>query len=189
MGQSAPHHLDSTAYGRLQRDLDEEHQRVKDVFFNMTRVDPDAEPGRYQAIVSAMIDAIDRKVALDSEATDSQPAVLQPDLFGDLGVDNAALNVLIAQIRGLSSGDEQSSNRYLVLSNYLKGNLSRGSEDALAGSARGSINWEYLAAQMDDLRKRLYGDPEEIQARSRRVRGAGGSEDHGDSPAPFREDR
>lgn len=174
MGQSSPHHLDSTAYGRLQKDLEEENQRVKDAFVNVTRIDPDAEPDRYEALVSAMIDALDRQVALDNEATDSQPAALQPDLFGGLEVESGALNALIAQIRSLSSGDEQSADRYLVLSNYLKSHLSRGSEDAAAGSATASINWEDLAVRMDALRKQLYRDPEENQARSHRQRGAGG---------------
>lgn len=189
MAQSTPHHLDSTACDRLQKELEDENLRVKDACFSVTRIDPDAEPGRYEALVSAMINSLDRQVALDGEATDSQPAALQPDLFGGIDVETGALNALIAQIRSLSSADEQSSDRYLVLSNYAKNNRARGSEEAAAGSARASINWEDLAARMDALRERLYRDPEENQARSHRQKGAGSCDEHGDSPAPSREDR
>jgi len=181
MGQATRQHLETTARDRLQKELVDEHQRVKDAFINMICIDPDAEPGRYEALVAAMIDALDRQVALDSETTDSQPASLQPDLFGGLELESGALNALIAQIRSLSSGNEQSSDRYLVLSNYVRSNRPRGGEDATAGSSMASINWEDLAARIDALRERL--NREKDPARSHRHNGDAGS------AAPSTQDR
>jgi hypothetical protein len=171
MGQSTPNHEASTARDRLQKELEDENQRVKDACFSVMSIDPDTEPGRYEALVSAMIDALDRQVALDSEATDSQPAALQPDLFGGLEVESGALNALIAQIRSLGSGDEQSSDRYLVLSNYVRSRLSGGAEEATPGSVGSSINWEDLAERMDALRERLNRETQQDRSRSRQPSG------------------
>lgn len=176
MAKTTPYHSDGDALERLERQLQEESQRIKDACIQVTQIDPDAEPIRFDALVCAMLDALDRQVALDNSAAPDSPTIAQQaDLFGGIGVEPGALNALIAQLRSQSSGDEQSSDRFLVLSNYVDANLAQGGEDAPFRSIETSIDWESLAVRMDALRERLARETVEDRAGARRQQSAGGA--------------
>jgi hypothetical protein len=187
MAQVSPHHSDSLARDRLEQELQDENQRIKEACFQLTHIDPQAEPSRYEALVCAMVDALDRQVARDSVSPGSPTAAQQTDLFDGIGVEPGALNALIAQLRNLSAGDEASSNRFQVLNDYVSSNLARDPQDALARSSGSLIKWDDLADRMDALRQRLYRETEEDRSQTHRRRSADGAAATGISPAPSRD--
>lgn len=166
MPKSTPYHLDSGPLDRLNTELQEENQRIKDACFQVTRIDPDAEPRRYEVLVSAMLTALDQRAALDGEAGDGEPVSVQADPFEGIELESEALYTLIDQLRGLSSGSAQSSDRYVVLNNYVKSNLAEGGVRRAVDTRRAPIDWEDLAARMDALRERLNREATEDGERS-----------------------
>jgi len=188
MAQVAPHHSDSNARDRLEKEVQDESQRIKEACLHLTDIDPETEPSRYEALVCAMVDALDRQVALDKGGSSSTTAAQQADLFDGIGVEPGALNALIAQLRSLNAGDEASSNRFQVLNDYVSRNLARDSEDALARSSSTPVNWEALAERMDALRQRLYQETQEDRSRSHQWQSADGAAAAGGSSAPSGDD-
>lgn len=91
MAKSTPYRSDCSARERLEQQLREENQRIKDICFQVTGIDPDLEPSRYEALVCAMLDALDRQVALDSAARHPQMAAQQVDLIDGIEVERGAL--------------------------------------------------------------------------------------------------
>ena len=158
MAKTTPYRLASGARERLTQELQEEAQRVKDACFRITRIDPDGDPDRFEALVSQMLNALDRQTERDADPQFAHSAAEQADLFDGIELEREALNTLIAQLRCLSSGDVRSADRYLVLSNYVNGQLRR-ERDTPSGRERPAlIDWEDLGARMDAMRKRLYGE-------------------------------
>jgi hypothetical protein len=188
MAQVTPYHSDSNARVRLEKELHEESQRIKEACLHLADIDPETEPGRYEGLVRAMVDALDRQVARDDAAAGSLSAGQQADVVEGLGVEPGALNALIAQLRSLSAGDDASSDRFQVLNDYLGSNLARDSENALAGSSSTPINWEDLAQRVDALRQRLSRETQEDRSRSHQRRSADNAAPRGRPSAPSSED-
>jgi|GEM_PF-6109966 hypothetical protein len=167
MAQVTSQHSDSHARDRLEKELQDESQRIKEACLQLTDIDPEVESSRYEALVRAMVDALDRQAALDKLDSSPSTAAQQPDLFNSIGVKPGALNALIAQLRSLSAGDETLSSRFQVLNDYVSSNLPQNPEDAMARSSSTAINWEHLADRIDALRQRLHRETEEDRMRSR----------------------
>ena len=188
MAQVNPYPSDSNARDRLEKELQEESQRIKEACLQLADIDPETEPSRYEALVRAMVDALDRQVARDNVASQSFTAEQQVDVFESSGVEPSALNALIAQLRSLSAGDDASFDRFQVLNDYVSSNLARDPEDGLAQSSSTLINWEDLAERMDALRQRLYRETQEDTSRAHQRRSADGKAAGGGSSAPSSED-
>ena len=172
MAQVNPYPLDSNARDRLEKGLQEESQRIKEACLQLADIDPETEPSRFEALVRAMVNALDRQVARDNPAAVSLASAQQADGFESSGVAPSALNALIAQLRSLSAGNDTSYDRFQVLNDYVSSNLARDPEDAWARSSSTLINWEDLAERMDALRQRLYQETHEDPSRARQRRGA-----------------
>ena len=188
MAQVNPFQSDSNARVRLEKELQEESQRIKDACLQLADIDPETDPSRYEALVHAMVDALDRQVARDNAASESLTAEQQANVFESIGVEPSALNALIAQLRSLSAGGDASHDRFQVLNDYVSSNLARDPEDALARSSSTLINWEDLAERMDALRQRLYRETQEDRSRAYQQRSADGAAAGGGSSAPSSED-
>lgn len=158
MAKTTPYRLDAGARERLAKELQDEAQRVKEACLRVTRIDPDSDPGRFEALVSHMLDALDRQTERDANPQCAHGAAEQADLFDGIELEREALNELIVQLRCLSSGDVWSSDRYLVLSNYVNGQRQRERDTPPRHARQASIDWEDLGARMDAMRKRLYGE-------------------------------
>lgn len=170
MAQSTPYQLECSARDRLERHLHEERQRIKEACIQVTDIDPDSENSQYEALVSAMMDALDRRVILDNAAQESRTPLQTSDVFDGIVLKRGALDALVAHLRNVNLGNEQSADRHRVLSKYIHDNLTRGSLDSPVGSHWASIDWEDLAKRMDALRVRLFREIEEHRARPRRQR-------------------
>lgn len=188
MAQVNPYPSDSNARDRLEKELQEESQRIKEACLQLADIDPETEPSRYEALVRAMVDSLDRQVARDHSASQSLTAGQRADVFESSGVKPSALNALIAQLRSLSAGDDASSDRFQVLNDYISSNLARDPQDALASSSSTLVNWEDLAERMDALRQRLYRETEENPSRAHQRRSADGAPSGESSSAPSSED-
>jgi hypothetical protein len=182
MAPVTPYHSDSNARDRLEKELQDESQRIKEACLQLADIDPETEPTRYEALVCAMVDALDRQVARDDAAEQ------QVNLFEGIGAEPGALNALIAQLRSLSAGDDASSDRFKVLNDYLSSNLAWDPDDALAHSNSTPMNWEDLAKRMDALCQRLHRDTQEDRSRSHQRRSADGAAPAGGPSAPSSED-
>lgn len=188
MAQVNPFQSDSNARVRLEKELQEESQRIKKACLQLADIDPKTDPSRYEALVRAMVDALDRQVARDNAASELLMAEQQADVFESIGVEPSALNVLIAQLRSLSAGDDASSDRFQVLNDYVSSNLARDPEDALARSSSTLINWEDLAERMDAWRQRMHQETQEDRSRAHQRRSADGTAAGRGSSAPSSED-
>ena len=188
MAQVNPYHLDSNARDRLEKELQEESQRIKEACLHLADIDPETEPSRYEGLVRAMVDALDLQVARDNAASESLTAEQQADVFESSGVERSALNALIAQLRSLSAGDDASHDRFQVLNDYISSNLARHPEDAMAGASSTLIDWEALAERMDALRQRLHRQTQENSSRAHQRRSADGAATDRGLSAPSSED-
>lgn len=169
MPKTTTHCPESCARERLEHELQAERQRVKDACLRVARVEPDAEPSRYEALVSAMLDALDRPMARDAGPRSPGADVeAQPDLFDGIALESESLNTLIAQLRCLSTDDEQSSDRYRVLRNCVNGHRQRERATPVATGRQTAIDWEDLGARMDAMRERLYRSEPQDRARQER---------------------
>jgi len=171
--QHGPSHFPAIGFPRTRsagKELQDESQRTKEACLQLTDIDPEVESSRYEALVRAMVDALDRQAALDQLDSSPSTAAQQPDLFNSIGVKPGALNALIAQLRSLSAGDETLSSRFQVLNDCVSSNLPQNPEDALARSSSTAINWEDLADRIDVLLQRLDRETEEDRMRSHQRR-------------------
>lgn len=169
MNQSTHYPSELSARERLGRQLEEELQRIKDACIQVAHIDPVTKPTRYEALVSAMMDALDRRVVLDRAGQEPQKhASQESDVFEGMVIEHGALDALVAHLRNMSLRDEQSSERYLVLSSYVDNKLARNVSDSPVDSHLASIDWEDLAKRMETLRERLYREFEEDRVRPRR---------------------
>lgn len=166
MAYSAPHHSNSCVRDRLARQLQEENQRMKLAVFQATNIDPEALSTRYEALVSAMLDALERTVSVDNEVQDPQTAEQQADLFDRIKVERGVLNALVAQLRSGTSDDESTADPYLAKGQF-DSNPGRVGADEPASFHATSIDWENLAKRMDALREQVYRDIEENRSNSR----------------------
>lgn len=139
-GPSRPHHSDSNARDRLEKELQDEGQHIRQARLQLTHIDPETKPSCCESLVCAMADALDRQVARGNAASSSPMAAQQADLFDGIGVEPGTLTAPIAQLRSLSAGDGESSNRLQVLNDCVSRNPARDPEDALARPNKTPIN-------------------------------------------------
>lgn len=149
----APPFSGSSARDRLEKELQDESQRIRQACLQLTDIDPQTERSRYEALVQAMLDTLDRQATHDSVALGSPLAGRHPDL---LDIDPRALNALIARLRNQGTNDGPSSEPFQVLGHRVGDSLARDLEDRRTDVSSTSINWEDLADRMDVMRQRLY---------------------------------
>ena len=147
----------STARSQVIQQLKDDHKRVKKAYRDFQKLDRDEDRQACEAIVQPVLQALSVHAALEEELPYSavRAAIAEEALIDEAELDHVSMHGFIDQLRNMRADDEKYADRFTVLCEYVLHNVKEEEGEIFPQLERARLDWESLAAEMDERRQEL----------------------------------
>lgn len=143
--------------------LKDDHKRVKKAFRDFKKLDVNEDPARAEALVQQVLDELTVHAALEEELLypAAREALDDEQLLDEAEVEHESMHGFIDQLRGMTPVEDKYAARFTVLSEYVLHHVKEEEGEMFPRLEEARLEWEDLAAQMDERRAELTGSSAE----------------------------
>lgn len=137
--------------------LKTDHKRAKKNFRDFEKLDPDEDAEQCRAIVEETCAMLTVHARLEEECFYPQvrQGLEEPDLVDEAEVEHQTAKDLIAQLQGMSPGDEKYAARFTVLGEYIQHHVKEEEGEMFPQVSRAKLDWDSMLRQMTERRAEL----------------------------------
>ncbi len=148
--------------------LKDDHKRVKKAYRDFNKLDLEDSPEDCEAIVQQVLSELAVHAALEEELLypAARGAIAEADLIDEAEVEHESMHMLIDQLQGMGPDDEKYAARFTVLCEYVIHHVKEEEGEIFPQLESARLDWEGLAAQMNQRREELTAADAEAETES-----------------------
>lgn len=137
--------------------LKDDHKRVRKAYRDFQKLDRDEDGPACEAIVQQVLQELSVHAALEEELLypAARTAIADEDLIDEAEVEHETMHGFIDQLRHMRADDERYAARFTVLCEYVLHHVKEEEGEIFPQLERSRLDWESLAAGMDERRREL----------------------------------
>lgn len=135
--------------------LKKDHQQVKKAYKEFSKLDPNEDLERCDAIVRQVLVDLQLHTTLEEEFLYPAAREAQPQLIDEAEVEHESAKSLIAQLDKMEAGDEKFSARFTVLCEYVQHHIKEEEGELFPKLEKLDVDWAVMAEQMQARREQL----------------------------------
>lgn len=147
----------SNARSQVIQQLKDDHKRVRKAYRDFQKLDRDEDGPACEAIVQQVLQELSVHAALEEELLypAARTAIADEDLIDEAEVEHESMHGFIDQLRHMRADDERYAARFTVLCEYVLHHVKEEEGEIFPQLERSRLDWESLAAEMDERRQEL----------------------------------
>lgn len=140
--------------------LTADHDKVKKMFKQFEKMHEEGDDGEAEALAKMICQELTVHATIEEEIfyPEVRDAIDDGDLLDEAEVEHASAKDLIAQIEGMSSGDDKFAAKVMVLGEYINHHVKEEQDEMFPKARRAKLDMEELGERLMQRKQELQGE-------------------------------